>query len=94
MMECLLSYGVDTEIKNARGHLPIDLATNPEVKDLLLKAQNAKKCSYCQSRFSFKNIRYLCQATQKFYCSKCSTLTWEYETWESTEKEKPVCRSL
>lgn len=35
VLECFLSRGVDVEIKNARGHAPLDLATQPEVKELI-----------------------------------------------------------
>ena len=32
VLECFLSRGVDVDVKNARGHTPLDLATAPEVK--------------------------------------------------------------
>lgn len=35
IMECFLSQGVDVDLKNAWGHTPLDLATNPEVKSLI-----------------------------------------------------------
>ena len=35
VLECFLSRGVDVEIKNARGHAPLDLATQSEVKKLI-----------------------------------------------------------
>jgi hypothetical protein len=35
VLECFLSRGVDVEIKNARGHAPLDLATQSEVKELI-----------------------------------------------------------
>ena len=44
VVECFLSQGVDIEIKNARGHTPLDMATDPEVRALILKALKTKKC--------------------------------------------------
>jgi len=56
------------DIKNARGHTPLDLATQTEVKDLILKAMNTKKCVICKSKFDFKNIRYYCESCTRFLC--------------------------
>jgi ankyrin repeat protein len=32
VLECFLSRGVDVDSRNARGHTPMDLATQPDVK--------------------------------------------------------------
>jgi hypothetical protein len=87
-----LSRGVDVDVKNARGHTPLDLATAPEVKDLIQKAINTRNCVICDEKFTFKNIRYYCESCGRFLCSKCSTSGWVYESVESEEKERPVCR--
>lgn len=73
VIECFLSKGVDVDVKNARGHTPLDLATNPEVKQLILKAMNTKNCVICYSKFDFKNIRYYCESCKRFLCINCST---------------------
>lgn len=72
VLECFLSRGVDVDVKNARGHTPLDLATRVEVKDLILKAINTKKCVICKSKFDFKNIRYYCESCTRFLCIQCS----------------------
>ena len=92
VLECFLSRGVDVDVKNARGHTPLDLATAPEVKELILKAINTKSCRICDEKFTFKNIRYYCESCGRFLCNKCSTSHWVYETVDSEEKERPVCR--
>lgn len=92
VLECFLSRGVDVDVKNARGHTPLDLATAPEVKDLIQKAINTKNCVICDEKFTFKNIRYYCESCGRFLCSKCSTSSWVYESVDSEEKERPVCR--
>jgi hypothetical protein len=92
VLECFLSRGVDVDIKNARGHSPLDLATQSEVKDLIMKAINTKKCVICKSKFDFKNIRYYCESCCRFLCISCSTSQWVYESVESEERERPVCR--
>lgn len=92
VLECFLSRGVDVEIKNARGHTPLDLATQPEVKDLILQAINTKKCVLCTAKFDFKNIRFYCESCKRFLCRRCSQKQWVYESVESEEKERPVCR--
>jgi FYVE zinc finger len=83
---------VDVDVKNARGHTPLDLATAHEVKELIMKAINTKNCVICKSKFDFKNIRYYCESCQRFLCIQCSKSQWVYETVDSEEKERPVCR--
>lgn len=89
-----MQKGCDVDVKNARLHTPMELATSPETKQLLGKAVKTKKCEQCGSKFDFKNLRHLCVQSNKFYCKKCCAVKWEYETWESEEKERLVCRSL
>lgn len=81
-------------MKNARQHSPLDLATAPEVKDLIVKARSTKKCVLCSSKFDFKNIRYYCDSCSRFFCINCSYSQWVYEDKDSEEKERPVCRCL
>lgn len=94
VLECFLSRGVDVEIKNARGHAPLDLATQTEVKDLILKATSTKNCALksCNSKFDFKNIRYYCESCKKFFCNKCSKSLWVYENVTDVDEERSVCR--
>lgn len=79
-------------MKNARGHTSYDLATDDKVKKIIVKAIETTNCMQCDSVFDFKNIRYYCISCKRFYCTKCSKTSWEYETAEAEEMEKPVCR--
>lgn len=94
VLECFLSRGVDVEIKNARGHSPMDLATQPEVKELIQKATSTKNCEnrMCKSKFDFKNIRYYCESCRKFFCNKCSKSLWVFESVNDVDEERSVCR--
>jgi ankyrin repeat protein len=94
VIECFLTQGVEIDVKNARGHTPLDLATTAEVKGLLTNALKIKNCKYCNSKFTFKNLRFLCLSTWDFFCSKCSRTGWVYENWDSEEMEMPICRSI
>ena len=89
-----MQKGVDVDVKNARLHTPMELATDPETKKLLNKAVKTKNCEACKSKFNFKNIRFLCVQSNKFYCKNCCVVKYEYENWDSEEKERLVCRSL
>lgn len=74
----------------------MDLVTEPSTKNLIRKAINTKKCENkdCSSKFDFKNIRFYCSQSQKFFCKKCvSSEKWVYEKWQSSEPQRPVCRS-
>jgi len=96
VIECFLTQGVEIDVKNAWGHTPLDLATTPEVKQLLSDALKVKNCRYpsCNSKFTFKNLRYLCLSTRDYFCSKCSKTGWVYENWDSEEMEMPICWSI
>ena len=82
-------------MKNSRGHSPLDLATEENTKNLILKATKTKACENrdCRSKFDFKNIRYYCEVSHKFFCKKCSVTQWVFEDENCEEKERPVCRS-
>ena len=44
VLKCFLARGVDVDLKNSRGHTPLDLTTASETKNLILKATKTKKC--------------------------------------------------
>ncbi len=57
-----------------------------------MKAIKTLKCVICKSKFDFKNIRYYCESCERFLCLSCSQSQWVYETVDSEERERPVCR--
>jgi len=83
-------------MKNSRGHTPLDLATEAKTKELISRATKTKLCENkeCKSKFDFKNVRFYCEVSTKFFCKDCSRTMWVFEHHESLEKERPVCRSL
>lgn len=83
-------------MKNSRGHTPLDLATEKFTKELILRATKTKACENkeCRSKFDFKNIRYYCEVSKKFYCKNDSITMWVYKDHEAEDKERPVCRSI
>ena len=62
------------------------------MRKLILKAIETKTCVICDSKFDFKNIRYYCESCTRFLCIRCSTSQWVFESVESEERERPVCR--
>jgi hypothetical protein len=71
----------------------LELTTEPETKKLITTATKTEKCDSCKSKFDFKNIRYYCASSTRFFCKLCSITTWVFENHDSIEKERPVCRS-
>lgn len=96
VLKCFLARGVDIEQVNARGDSPLNLATEPKTKELIIRAMKTKQCEYpgSKQKFDFKNFRYYCAQSDKFYCSKYCVTMWVYESWDSEDKERPVCRSV
>lgn len=94
-MKLFMSAGVDLEVPNDRGHYPIDLATDVELKNLIIKSRKQTKCvgKNCNnSKFDFQNTRFYCQECDKFYCKRCCRRYLVFENIDSATKEKPVCR--
>lgn len=94
VLKCFLAQGVDVNLLNARNHSPLHLATEAAHKELINKAMKTVKCQNCNSKFDFKNIRYFCEQSDKFYCKKCCKRDWVYEDHDSSDMERPVCRGL
>jgi len=42
-----MAYGIDIQISNARGHQPLELCTDSDVKLLINKSIRTKKCPTC-----------------------------------------------
>ena len=62
-MKIFMSAGVDLVVENDRGHLPLDLATDPEVKNLINKSKKQERCvgKNCnKSKFNFQNTQFYC----------------------------------
>ena len=36
----------------------------------------------------------MCVTSNKFFCKNCCNVKYEYENWDSEEKERLVCRGL
>ncbi len=90
-----MQFGVDLNLKNARVHTPLDLATDPETRELIQRGIKTTHCSgkKCnKSKFDFRNIQYYCENCGKFYCKLCSTKDWVFENKDSLIAERPVCR--
>lgn len=99
-IEVLMTYmagGVNLKDLNSRKHSPVDLTTEPETKELIIRARNTLQCQNpacpTKCKFDFKNLQYYCITSAKFYCKNCTRRSYVYEKWESEEKERPVCRS-
>ena len=73
----------------------MDLADEATTKKLISKATKTKFCENqkCKDKFDFKNLRYYCRQSHKFFCKKCSVTDLVYEHWDSENPERPICRS-
>jgi hypothetical protein len=95
VLKCFMQFGVDPNLRNARVHTPLDLATDPETRSLIKAGIKTTHCSgkKCNgSKFDFRNIQYYCENCNKFYCKLCSTKAWVFENKDSVNPERPVCR--
>ena len=95
VLKTFMQFGVDLNLKNARTHTPLDLATDPETRGLIMKGQKSTHCSGSKcnkSRFDFKNVQYYCENCDKFYCKLCSRRFWVFENRDAENPDRPVCR--
>lgn len=59
VLKCFMQFGVDLMLKNARTHAPLDLATEKETRQLILKGKETQFCSGTKcngSKFDFRNV--------------------------------------
>ena len=59
VLKCFMQFGVDLNLKNARVHTPLDLATDPETRELIQRGIKTTHCSGTKcgnSKFDFRNI--------------------------------------
>ena len=100
VLESFLAKGADLEAKNARGHAPLDLATDLGTKNLIKQALSVKKCQAVQQKmctsndeiFTFLNVRCFCEVCRKFFCKKCCEQSWTWDDVESEAADRLVCR--
>ena len=95
VLKCFMQFGVDLQLKNARVHTPLDLATDPETRKLIQRGIKTVHCvgNNCgNSKFDFRNIQFYCSDCGEFYCKLCSTKAWVFEHKDSEVPERPVCR--
>ena len=95
VLKCFMQFGVDLNLKNARTHTPLDLATEPETRLLIQRGIKTTNCSGQRcggSKFDFRNIQFYCETCGDFFCNRCSTKDWVFESKDSILPERPVCR--
>lgn len=59
VLKCYMQFGVDLQLKNARTHTPLDLATDEETRNLIQAGINTTNCSGTKcdkSKFDFRNV--------------------------------------
>jgi Ankyrin repeats (3 copies) len=92
ILETFLAFGVNSDQKNSRSHLPIHLTSDDEIKTMLQEGKKVKKCKKCSVEFDIRSTKHLCQVCKKYFCSRCNLLSWVFIHHDSVEEERPVFR--
>ena len=87
-----MGLGIDIEVKNARSHMPSDLTSNKNIKDLINKTLEIKSCQICNKQFDFFTKRFFCYINHETVCKNCCFLEYFYENVDSENKEILECR--
>lgn len=83
----LIGLGLDLEVKNARNHSCMDLTTNKEITNLIIKNLNCKACQICQKNFDFFTKKHLCYLKEEIICKNCCEFDYYYLNADSETKE-------
>eukprot|EP00388_Colpodella_angusta_P009898 GDKJ01026065.1.p1 GENE.GDKJ01026065.1~~GDKJ01026065.1.p1 ORF type:complete len:742 (+),score=156.22 GDKJ01026065.1:32-2257(+) len=92
--EILACDGVDVWAKNARGHLALDLATDPESRALLEKAMHSHACKTKGVEFSYAVHRIRCSRCGDYFCSQAihdTELIYAYPSSKVKERPRRLC---
>jgi len=89
-VEILLEWGVDITLKNSRGHLPIDLSTNPNIVALFKKYMKTEVCPKTGKKFKLNEIKYMCHTCRDFFCAEAKESFWTYVDLEDKYGELPM----
>ena len=92
MVKVFMGLGMELDIKNSRSHTPVELASNPEVIELLKKSLEKNRCSICNVLFNFFVKKYLCFVNLEIICKNCCESNYYYEDEKSEEAEILECR--
>lgn len=87
-----MGLGIDLDIKNARSHTPLELASNEEIKALIKKTSEKSRCGICNSYFSFFVKKYICNVKEEIICKDCCKSNYYYENENSLTEEILECR--
>lgn len=94
LFKLFMGLGIDIEVKNARNHMPLDLTSNKEIKDLIFKSLEIKNCQLCNKQFDFFTKRCFCYINYETVCKSCCQQEYYYEALESDNKEILECRCI
>ena len=94
LFKLFMGLGIDVEVKNARNHMPLDLTSSKEIKDLIFKSLEIKNCQLCNKQFDFFTKRCFCYINYETVCKSCSQQEYYYESLESENKEILECRCI
>lgn len=92
LFKVLMGLGIDLEVKNSRNHMPGELTSNKEIKNLISRTLSIKSCQICNKVFDFFTKRYLCNINNEVICKNCCESDYHYENTSSEEKEIIDCR--
>ena len=94
LFKLFMGLGIDIEVKNARNHMPLDLTSSKEIKDLIFKSLEIKNCQLCNKQFDFFTKRCFCYINYETVCKSCCQQEYYYEKLESDNKEILECRCI
>ena len=87
-----MGLGLDLEVKNSRYHTALDLTSNKDIQDIIIKTIATKTCNICTRLFDFHSHQFVCRICFNVICEKCCVSEYYYEKVEDTEKDLLECR--
>ncbi len=94
LFKLFMGLGIDIEVKNARNHMPLDLTSSKEIKDLIFKSLEIKNCQLCNKQFDFFTKRCFCYINYETVCKTCCQQEYYFESLDSENKEILECRCI
>lgn len=85
----LVQLGADLHLFNCRGHSPIEVTTNPEIKEIIQEWRKSEICSITERPLEGGVKKYWCAICRGFFHRSAVEISWKQHSLDSEDQFRP-----